>query len=316
MKISYDRQFIIADHTILSYIHDWPRVDVPAKVNDIPVYRIGNGAFMRYRHITDIKVAEGILEIGHRAFADCIGLNRVTLPESVISIEPDAFEGTKLSAIAFWLRIPYNKYVTVRDGSIHLADGRFIVDPKALGCKEAALIHSFIPGVSCEYVVDRRMGCLYTLSDTARKTVFAFSDYCEENDISPRDLRSEKKAARVKILNKDFDQWIGRSVESNRIGDHELQTTLLLCTKEGSICDSDIRLQFELIRGVFFFERCMKVRWDGADYFYECKEYLIDDDIYRFYRDVCTSGLFDDKGNEVTSAILEHEIRHKMSLFE
>ncbi len=316
MRISCDHNFIIADHTILSYIHDWPMVDVPAKVNDSLAYRIGNGAFMGYRHITDVKVAEGIREIGHRAFADCSGLKSVSIPKSVVSIEPDAFEGTNLSSISFWLRIPYSKYVTIRDGSIHLTDGRFIVDPKALGGREAALIHSFIPKASGDYAIDRRMGCLYTTSDTARKITFAFADYCEENDINPKDLRSDKKAVRIKILNKDSNQWIGRSIESSSIREPKLQTTLLLCTREGTICDSDIRLQFELIRGVFYFERCMKIRWNGADYLYECKEYLINDAICRFYRDACTFRVFDSMGNEVSNSTLERDIRHKMSLFE
>jgi|GEM_PF-4772120 len=55
---------------------------------------IGNEAFYRVTGLNRIVLPEGILTIGDRAFYDCASLNAVTIPDSVVSIGIRAFANT------------------------------------------------------------------------------------------------------------------------------------------------------------------------------------------------------------------------------
>lgn len=69
--------------------------DETLKSYDFPsgIHSIGDFAFAR-TGLTDLVVPEGVTSIGYGAFYHCDGLKNVTLPSSLIDLEPYAFEKT------------------------------------------------------------------------------------------------------------------------------------------------------------------------------------------------------------------------------
>jgi hypothetical protein len=65
---------------------------IPDRLDGYPVVAIGVGAFIEMG-ITDVTISEGITSIGSGAFAYCYYIDALTIPESVVYIAEDAFEG-------------------------------------------------------------------------------------------------------------------------------------------------------------------------------------------------------------------------------
>ena len=74
---------------------------IPEEINGYKVVQIGTNAFGDCS-ITSVTIPNGVRTIMERAFSGCKYLSRVVFPESLITIERDAFYGTRLSII----RIP------------------------------------------------------------------------------------------------------------------------------------------------------------------------------------------------------------------
>ncbi len=314
MKIGFDGNYIIADDVILSYVHTFENISVPAKINGVPVTRIGAGAFMGLSKIQEVKIQQGIRQIGSRAFAGCKALRHLVLPESVVDIETDAFEDTHLDKISFWLRIPYNKYMTIREGSIRLTDGRYIIDPRALGEKNDTLIRSLMPKLVPKiFPVDRRMGYLYTWPITyPDPQILAFADYFEENHLNVDDIL--EKDMRYRILNGYEISLTGEDMTDRKFSEEKSKVALLICEKEGSICDSDISLQFSLARDTYFFKNFKKVNWHGDSYYFEFSCYLTGNDGHPYDRMALLS-ILDSKGDPVGRWDIMRAVTDKYKFF-
>lgn len=61
-------------------------VEIPAKIEGLPVRAIGDFAFSGKLHQSSIEIPDSVTSIGRSAFADCISLTSVTIPASVTSI--------------------------------------------------------------------------------------------------------------------------------------------------------------------------------------------------------------------------------------
>jgi hypothetical protein len=66
---------------------------IPATIEDNPVTIIGGGAFADCIGLTSITIPDSVISIGNQAFACCTSLTIVTIPDSVISIGSSAFQG-------------------------------------------------------------------------------------------------------------------------------------------------------------------------------------------------------------------------------
>jgi hypothetical protein len=66
-------------------------VEIPAKIEGLPVRAIGDFAFSGKLHQSNIEIPDSVTSIGSFAFADCINLMQITIPASVTSIGESAF---------------------------------------------------------------------------------------------------------------------------------------------------------------------------------------------------------------------------------
>ena len=303
MDIRFDQNYITADDVLVSGIHGRGTVNVPVVINGQTIRRIGNGAFKGFVGVGAINVAEGIREIGSRAFEYCGNLQTVSLPQSVVKIEKDAFAGTTLNQVTFWLRIPYKKYISVREGSIKLTDGRYIFDPKTLGEEASGIVRSFMPdAVPAKFPIDPSMGYLYSDGHNEKHNVYIFNEYCRSKNIQPEELYNGEQAIRHKITGGDADIWFEHDEEADDREDEpderKTLTALLFCVKEGAVSDSDISLKFSLIRDRYYFQRAVKVRWDDRDYYFVYNEYLSNDAKHPFFRTLVWRRPYDAKGHQ------------------
>ncbi len=315
MDIRFDQNYITADDVIISAIHEKKVVDVPSVVNNTHIRKIGAGAFKGFYILKTLNVEDGIREIGHRAFENCLNLENVYLPSSLISIEKDAFEGTDIREISFWRTISYKKYISIREGSIRLMDGTYIFDPKVLGKETEDLVRCFMPGaISGSFRPDPRMGCLYT--GGWKKEVYVFDRFVKESGLSPEDFRDERRTMQSKIKNGTMDLWFEHDEEfddrEESFDERKLYIALLFCVEEGDVSDSDIRLRFVLSKDVYYFQRGVKVRWNGRDYYYIYDEIMTNDDRHPFIRRFSHARPYDAQGHQWSS---DRELEQKFKLF-
>ena len=118
-----DYTYTVADGkiTITSYDGMGGQINVPARINDLPVVGIGRafsataitgitipssvtsiapGAFNACRQLTSIVIPETVLSIGPTAFGDCTLLTSVTLPSGLTRIENNLFQScSSLSSV-------------------------------------------------------------------------------------------------------------------------------------------------------------------------------------------------------------------------
>ena len=90
---------------------------VPSISNDI-----GDSAFEGCTKLTNVGLKDGVTKIGKRAFANCKNLKSLTIPRTVISIAPDAFDGSGLKQVIVhrgqlvqYPKLPKGAFVRIRE---------------------------------------------------------------------------------------------------------------------------------------------------------------------------------------------------------
>jgi hypothetical protein len=78
--------------TITEYKGKATTVNIPAKIQNLPVTSIGEAAFREKMTITSVVIPNGVTSIGNTAFFRCSNLTNVTIPASVTSIGNGAFD--------------------------------------------------------------------------------------------------------------------------------------------------------------------------------------------------------------------------------
>lgn len=163
----YDYEYRVMDKSapnepdeieITKYIGGYDEIEVPAYIDGIPVTRIGNEAFRELHDFDDsspddyyydwhnssekdhliktrrkksISLPGTLKSIGNCAFADCINLERISLPDSIVNVEYGAFVGTGV------------KYVKWSTGATTIVADTFN------GCRELGQI---VLGHSLQYI--------------------------------------------------------------------------------------------------------------------------------------------------------------------
>ena len=70
-------------------------VDIPAKIEGLPVATIGIYAFAYCESLTIITIPESVSQINIWAFKDCLSLISINIPDNVVYISSSAFYGCK-----------------------------------------------------------------------------------------------------------------------------------------------------------------------------------------------------------------------------
>jgi hypothetical protein len=77
--------------TITGYTGPGGAVVIPSTINDLPVTRIGGGAFQSQTNLTSVTIPDSVVIIDYQAFAFCASLTNVTIPNGVSSIGSSTF---------------------------------------------------------------------------------------------------------------------------------------------------------------------------------------------------------------------------------
>ena len=101
-----DWEYTIADGqvTITGYTGSATELVIPAQIENLPVTSIGDRAFANCVNLTTITIPNSVMYIGVEAFDCCWGLTAITIPDSVTTIGDYAFINTVLNSIT----IPYS----------------------------------------------------------------------------------------------------------------------------------------------------------------------------------------------------------------
>ena len=91
--------------------------DVPSVCGDIE-----DSAFEGCVKLRNVGLKDGVTKIGKRAFANCKNLKSLTIPRTVISIAPDAFDGSGLKQVIVhrgqlvqYPKLPKGAFVRIRE---------------------------------------------------------------------------------------------------------------------------------------------------------------------------------------------------------
>jgi hypothetical protein len=97
-----------------AFSNDPNLINVPTICNDI-----GDSAFEGCVKLRNVGLKDGVTKIGKRAFANCKSLRTLTIPKTVVSIAPDAFDGSGIKSVVLErgnapLKFSKGIYVTVK----------------------------------------------------------------------------------------------------------------------------------------------------------------------------------------------------------
>ena len=97
-----------------AFFNDPNLTDVPSVCGDIE-----DSAFEGCVKLRNVGLKDGVTKIGKRAFANCKSLRTLTIPKTVVSIAPDAFDGSGIKSVVLErgnapLKFSKGIYVTVK----------------------------------------------------------------------------------------------------------------------------------------------------------------------------------------------------------
>ena len=98
-----------------AFFNDTNLTDVPSVCGDIE-----DSAFEGCTKLRNVGLKDGVTKIGKRAFANCKSLRTLTIPKTVVSIAPDAFDGSGIKSVVLERgnapinSFPKGVYVTVK----------------------------------------------------------------------------------------------------------------------------------------------------------------------------------------------------------
>ncbi|MCQ2417703.1 MAG: leucine-rich repeat protein [Oscillospiraceae bacterium] len=160
-----DFSFDAETGTIISYNGSDDDVDIPSEIDGVAVKSIGDSAFAGCISLTSVTIPDGVTSIGSSAFSCCNGLTSVTIPDGVTSIGFGTFNEcnslteitipdsvTSIGAHAFFGTGLTS--ITIPDSVISIGEGAFYYTPWLFAKREEnplVIVSSIvIDGSACE----------------------------------------------------------------------------------------------------------------------------------------------------------------------
>lgn len=86
-----DKDYAAIDGILLSYCGNNSFLNIPKKLANMELTKIGDGAFYGMENLKEVVIPYGITQIGREAFDGCKNLNTISIPGTVNTIDYSAF---------------------------------------------------------------------------------------------------------------------------------------------------------------------------------------------------------------------------------
>ena len=271
-----DRTYLAIDGVILTYSGNDKILQIPSKLMDMDIVRLGDGAFMESL-IKHAIVPEGIKMIGKRTFYDCPLLSQIELPGSLEGIDFWAFHKLPMltSITINDLALSKKQFITLKQSGIPVGGTKYIVtDPSPV-----TLIRQIVEevGILPAKYIPNTISRLFeapdsnTFSESASYSCFRFgisggNEQREEfrdaiSDINnPVDPETEKQ--QDELLKKEYRVDIPKTA------------IIFLDAENYSTYDDTYYVRAEIRFGYYFWQTLLPVYHKGKQYYLYRRNYL------------------------------------------
>lgn len=121
---------------------------IPSEIDGYEIVKISSYAFLECLSLTSVTIPDSVTVIGHHAFAGCTNLTDITIPDSIKALGGEAFIDTQwynnqpdgvvyVGKFVYNYKgdMPENTYLTLKDGTIGIAQSAFLSCESLAGIK-------------------------------------------------------------------------------------------------------------------------------------------------------------------------------------
>ena len=287
MKQYMDDAFVIISGTILDYSGHLPVMNLPERIADIEISRIGDGSFKDSATLRSIVLPPTIKEIGCRAFEGCHELTSISVPGDLSHVGPSVFRNCRAlrDVTIYDLELTADEYQAFKNAGKRSSDGIYVLHEMPKHDQVCRILSVMTEAKSaCKIPVHiSSLFHLVTFDDENR----AFS---LERDIPvigfsvPSVPVSENKAFCAHIKNHRPEVFDRKAEEKNdwfvRVGRIPTRGKTILFTFDDTKTKKEngkFKIMATLKIGFFFWQSAQPVMYDGKQYYVYRRCYLSGD---------------------------------------
>lgn len=274
LRTYIDQTSSIMEGVFLAYNGKADSVQIANMAGDMPIKKIGDGAFANTATIKQLVLDEGILEIGAKSFSGCKNLLEVTLPSSINDVALNAFAAcNNLKKIIIKRELSKDAYAELLRNAIDRGTGNYIL---ASADQALKYVKPALDGISTvanpAYCIEAGMKYIVVKDGACRPDL--------RGQLMAMDLagvnvpRIEQDIVREKIacdVVEPYHEPTERQVENYMVlnKSHVLENVAIVSfykdkTEEngGKYC-----VTFDIDIGVFFWPSTKHIRFGGREYY-------------------------------------------------
>lgn len=297
MKYFLDKQYAIADHTIITYSGNNISLKIPEKIKNISIRSIGAGALMDLKELQYIMLPPKLTSIGNSAFANDVNLATVILPGTIKTIGTSAFSNCKqLTDITIYdYLISEQEYTALKNSSFRAAEDIYvahhmpkieIIDqilnsalswgPKAACCVPGNINRLFYTAQAVEddgfQLMYRNLNNICFIHKHSKPTTedSGFVEY----------LDSHSEYTQIELSDEMNDKYL----RINKLPSYQKTAIFTLNDRETKDVNGKKSISMTLKFGFFFCQSACKVICEGKQYYVYRRYYLSPDEKMQFAR--------------------------------